>query len=269
MKLIKELLSENLKIEQLAVQDAIACLNANCKDALWMLEENAPFYRGWTEAGEITKNTGFAISDPTLTVRKSKHTYNFYTLFLDNIDSMKQYPKRSKSFIATTDYSTSRDYAGDHDSLILVPFDGVKIGVVNSIDIWEKNVKFFDKLCRIVFVNKVFKQLGLSEYSWEEFKSSAQKMLESQQDRNVFCDALSYTWPDDEIVKNKIKNIEKTINDAYSPMKMGFDLITTKSHRRFDTESEVWIGGKCVIITRDMWNKLRKDKLRKAYHATV
>ena len=67
-------------------------------------------------------------------LRVSANTDNYYTLVIDNSPEWKDYPKRSKSLICSTD----RGYADSFGEVYRVyPINGAKIGVCPGDDIWN------------------------------------------------------------------------------------------------------------------------------------
>jgi len=67
--------------------------------------------------------------------RRSANTLNFYTLWMDNYGTFKDYPKRGQSIICSTDYMKAVSYG--KNQYIVLPQDGSKIGVVKSEDIFS------------------------------------------------------------------------------------------------------------------------------------
>ena len=234
------------------VEEAIATLNEHCKDALWMLQENTPIYRGEKSVPQEALKTGFMTVDTSATERKSQNTKNYYTVILDNNPLMKDYPKRSRSFICSTRLSYASGFAGGQSgaALIVVPFDGVKIGMCGSYDMWETHVQLLGRNEDIADMNDMFEDLGIvpALKSFTDFndrlKAGDQSAIKDL--RRVFRskdydgDFLSDVWK------------------AYSPSKLKFSLHTTKDFPHITDEREVWIGGKVMMITREVWDKMRK-----------
>lgn len=227
MKLEELFEQRTFKSSETSVTRAIDILNKSCKDALWMLDRNTPIWRGDMDA---FSKTGFRVADPTKTERTSANTQNFYTLIFDNHPEMKNWPKRSRSFIASFgDKSISRVYG---DLVAVIPFDGVKIGWVGDKDIWFKNVTLFGKQ-GISDMNDEFDNKGFSDENWEKFKADAERYKAGFLNR-IFA--------------------------AYSPKKLGFKQLTSKTLSSMSGKSEVWVGGECVLIKEDIWNKMVEAK---------
>jgi hypothetical protein len=93
-----------------------------------IIKNNYYIYRG------IPNNSkylfGNAVFDPP---RKSANTFNFTTLIIDNSPLWAKYPKRSKSYICSTDKLCAETYGTLYR---VYPFDGANIGICPTRDIW-------------------------------------------------------------------------------------------------------------------------------------
>ena len=106
--------------------EAAELFKKNCKQYKW---GEQTFYRG--VEGRLLQPY---FIDPSKSERKSANTSNFYTLWIDNSKKWADYPKRSKSLICTTQAQTAAGYG---TSYMMIPYDGAKIGVCPSYDMWE------------------------------------------------------------------------------------------------------------------------------------
>jgi hypothetical protein len=244
------------------VEEAIDILNTHCKDALWMLLEDRPIARGDDSAHQQIKSTGFALVDTSATTRKSQNTTNHYTTIFDNHPDMKQYPKRSKSFIASTEYDSAEGHANRFYSFIIVPYDGVKIGVVNSNDMWDHEVDLFGMNDNLAGANNLFhycasQDKGRDWNKWQTWLDYDEKLKNG--DAVVLAglnEALRRVGSD--VSLEKCDNFLKEVFKAYSPYTIGFSCQTTKTLNH-QLESEVWVGGQCMIISKDMWDKMKAE----------
>lgn len=242
------------------IKEAIKLLNTHCKDALWMLTENKPLWRGDDHAEKFISKTGFATVDPSKTVRKSQNTKNYYTMIFDNHPKMVHYPKRSKSFITTTEGDNAAGYADN--PFMLVPYDGVKMGVVNSTDMWANNISLFDSEfgINIERVNTYFDMIpelksGTSWEDWEQFdKKLKAKDKIAISNFNYAFDRF-FKYDDDESNKKYQDNFINEVRKAYDPGVLGFTCHTTKTLGH-NLESEVWVGGPCMLISMKMWDNM-------------
>ena len=97
--------------------------------------------------------------DSSKVTRKSANTRNWYTLLFDHVlPAWQNYPKRSKSFICTTNMSTAQNYAalGGNDGFQVHPVGNPIIGVCPRGDIWRS----FDGV-NLSKVQTIFKKLAV------------------------------------------------------------------------------------------------------------
>lgn len=243
----EEAVNEKPKYHDLQVQTAIQALNKYAKDALWMLHDDTPLYRG--DPDRIAEKTGFAIVNTSGTERKSQNTSNFYTVILDNHPDRQQFPKRSRSFICTTIRSSATGYAHGSPNII-IPFDGVPIGAVNQRDMWSTYLEMFGRSLSIEDFNDYYKSFRIAP-TMQSFEAAAKSMKDptSKLSKN-FIDTFG------EQQYKKVKDdFMKVIFDAYSAKKTGHTLHTTANLK--GVEGEVWVGGKVIVINQNMWFKLR------------
>lgn len=246
--------SEGLNVVSQNVEDAIALLNKHCKQALWMLDEDRPIYRGENHIAVTVDKTGFALVDTLLSKRVSENTSNFYTLIFDNHPGRTRFPKRSQSLICSTDKSKADEYG---KSLIVIPFDGTKIGIVNRTDMWDTPMTFLGNRRSLNNLNRIFSYLELDEFDWNSIVEFDKKLKAGDQGALEQLEAVSqeFGFTTDEI---KTKFLE-SILDAYSAKRTGHTAATTAtmSHK---ISSEVWVGGKVMLIQPEMWQALLKAR---------
>lgn len=248
---------EQPNYQELEVQEAIDFLNSRCKNALWMLEKNRPLYRGHS-----ARLSDFTVVDTSKTQRVSENTSNFYTLILDNNPQCKDFPKRGRSFIGSTDDTKASQYG---ICFIMIPTDGAKIGVVNKKDIWDAKVKLFNKSHYIEDLNRFFESLGLRDTDINSFYKfdAALKSGDSYSVNKFYENArnyFSFTY----LANNKahLKFLE-SVYEAYSPRNTGFTWYYTSDMPRDMSDSEVWVSGEIVTISQKMWKKLRVEIKRR------
>jgi len=238
-------------------KDGIALMKKYASDAMWMLEKNRPIYRGTNRwiggpGGEIS------IADPSKSERISSNTSNHYTVILDNHPEMKDFPKRSKSFIASTNYDRAFKFAsGEVDNFfILIPFNGVKIGIVPKEDIWDLDIHFLGLYYNITGMNSTFIELGVLSKSIDDIKEYARKVKDNRRNYDEFVREFRNSKITDDILWNARQDLMKVIWDAYSPKHTGLSCETTATMDRTLPNNEVWIGGKCLVIKYTFWEKM-------------
>jgi|GEM_PF-1049584 len=268
----KEFLYENdqkLQATSLQMDDALSELNENASDASWMLTKNMPFYRGENSRAILEKiaETGFVIVDPSKTSRKSVSTSNYYTTIFDNIPSRKDFPKRSRSLIASTDETTAKGYTSS-TPLRLIPLNGVKIGVVNKPDMWNTKLNKFYNMSKISVddLNKIWQKIkDIDDSDWSSFlefdkrlkagdKKASEQLRQALYDSGWHFGRIEFTG---EIPKQFTDFIEE-VDSAYSPESTGHAWYTTKNLPHDLGNTEVWIGGPVMCISKNKWEELRQ-----------
>lgn len=241
----------------LSVNNAIDTLNKHAKNSLWMLHENRPLYRG-DPAGKVNSlvdKHDFVVVDTSLTTRKSENTSNFYTVILDNHPNRKQFPKRSKSFIATTRWNDANAYAKGRP-FVLIPFDDSKIGIVNESDMWETRINLFkgthDNITYIADANNFFSDIFSSKTFTFEQLVQFDKQLKAG-DKEALR-KFKY-WPD--ASKTYSKKLLEHILERYSAKNTGHTAATPATFPRTLKNTEVWVGGKVMLMSQEMWDKLK------------
>lgn len=254
--LLEAAVSKTPQYVKVDAEKAIALLNAHCKNALWMLEENAPIYRGDTQVK--FPNSGFMVVDTEATERKSENTTNFYTIILDNHPDRKNFPKRSRSFIASTDKDYASGYATwPQEPYVIIPADDAKIGFVNNEDAWDTPIKLFGESSTIDRFNTKFDYMLKLRRSpvindFYEFD----KLL-----KNSNPEALKSFKTEFDLSNGEVKAFKDHFLDniwkAYSAKSTGHTAHTTATmpHK---SRSEVWVGGKVVLIKMNVWDKMRQ-----------
>jgi hypothetical protein len=115
------------RTKTLTSEEAINLIKQHCMG--YIKSKNSKIYRG------TFNSSSTFLGDSNLgKERKSANTSNYYTLYLDNAPEWKGYPKRSRSFICSTDKSNAQGFG----SLYLVlPYDDANIGIVPTADLWH------------------------------------------------------------------------------------------------------------------------------------
>jgi hypothetical protein len=253
--------------EPVEVENAIEQLNEHARGALWMLQKNTPLYRGDLNPGlnATLKQTGFVNVDTSITERKSQDNFNYYTVILDNHPEYKDFPKRSRSFIGATKEEIAADFINVDDDtnrpFIMIPYDGAKIGMVHERDIWYVKITLFGKQSTFEFANEDFNNILKKPAQNIKIFEGFDKLLKHGDERAVERFKKIFKLTDEEVEKYS-KTFLEEIWRAYSPKETGFTVHTTKTLPRPLPASEVWVGGKVMLIDYEMWlnmvNETRK-----------
>lgn len=254
--------SDSITYKPVKVDDyeyAVNLIKKHASDAMWMLEKDRPIYRGSSSARIISD---IAIADPSKTKRISSNTENYYTLILDNHPEMKDFPKRSRSFIGTTARERGKAYAySDKNLYALIPFNGTKIGIVGYDDIWELEINIFGETIKINKLNTLFSRLGIRTLDINDLKEYAKKLKNDEQEIKKFFTVFDiWSWPSRPDTIDEAKNFAKNFMDhiwkAYSPTQTGLKWETTATMNKALVNEEVWVGGKCLVIKNNYWERL-------------
>jgi hypothetical protein len=213
-------------------------------------------YRG------MLNNDDYLYIKPTDYVRISQNTNNIYTTIIDNSPYWKEYPKRSKSIVCSTNFYTSEQYG---DIYIVIPFNNSNWGVCSSNDIWVS----FDYIRNV-----------LNFYNMEDFNLIIGNMISKEKlptDQNELLDILKNINYENIIIDNysdiEFNNLEKTIynllkdyNNLYDlliditkPDINKFELMTYDKlniYKEYYVNNEIWTDSECILIKYDLFNKL-------------
>lgn len=253
MKLESFLITER-RTEKLDQKEALKMLStSHSVAAKGVVDRYKRIYRG---IGNF--ETDFAIVRPSQYTRMSKNTLNAYTLLLDNLPEWKEYPKRSKSIIATTAYGRAADYAAGGPVYIVFPENGAKIGVCSTWDIWDSfdmpvsDMSEFNNQLR----NLILVALDTNDVYAEEFKDW-KGFLENLDfiDKNKTATynndpiAMAGIVRDLKLEEYFFKGKGKLINhlaDLLDPVKNGFEL--KRVGEKLPEGKEVWTDADCVFV---------------------
>ena len=281
---LKQYLTEgrSKKISSIEVRNL---LNTKCKKAFKMFKEGIVIYRG---VKNVTDS--YVLVTPSKFTRKSLNTYNYYTLINDNSPAWKDYPKRSKSIICTTNQNTARSFG---ELYAVFPFDGAKIGVCPDVDYWTSflfldiktdisNMMEFNEQLKYLFdiqqikrfagdISKAntYKDLQKLFYKFDKFiKIQDEKTIKEMKQKSE-RNNIDFVMPDksptiQKIIKehdvNLLKkyddfmNMEKYFRYLLDPEKNYFGL--KRVGDKLPNDVEVWTDGDSVLIKYFMLDDL-------------
>lgn len=249
------------KFEAKSTAEALKIFETQCSDAFWMVKENRPLWRGAKNLSAAIVKAGYVVVDTSATERQSQNTSNYYTMILDNNPAMAEFPKRSRSFIGSTSYDTADGFARAWDephsakTFAMIPFNGTKIGVCESSDMWNTSVNLFYRRSDIADMNNEFEELGL-----EPTLASFKKFDEDLRDGDELASDRFHRSFFKASQKGETDDFLNTVWDAYTPQKLGLECFTSKTLPHDLRRNEVWVGGKVLLIDREVW----KDLIEKA-----
>lgn len=191
--------------------------------------------------------------------RTSKNTYNFYTMWMDNHPSWKAYPKRSKSYICTTN---SEIASGFGEIYLIIPEDDAHIGECSDDDLWGS----FEYLFAKWHINKRHTTMEdvtiiladiLTHFGDEDLKSEKNYALLQKYLRMLDIDAINRLMKKD-IVKTSAMYVSQIVNDStfetlydalvdlMDPVKNNF-IHDRASQFKSWTGHECWVQGRCAV----------------------
>jgi hypothetical protein len=229
-------------------------------------ETNASAYLNGAKDKHIYRGmpgeTKVGISDTNGLNRKSANSLNYYTIWIDNNPAWKEYPKRSKSFICSTNLTTASSYGNDNTFLI-IPADNAKIGICPEYDLWM-SFKY------------LFKKMGMGNYSTlDNFNSWIHLVmkLDSEETEEFKNAQMDYKALVKCLKKVTLKNLTKNLTRkkdfehfllafersgcdnlfdlmqlGFNPLQNGFDVETGATYKNPGPSKEVWIQGTCGIL---------------------
>lgn len=231
--------------EAIDMKSAIEILKTKCKK----YDPDHPIMRGMSG----NSRSMFGIIEGEKGGRKSQNTSNQYTVILDNLIASEnsKYPLRSKSIIC----STIKTYASRYGDLYyIIPYDDTIIGVVDDKDIWY--IELGDDYS-VKDMNDLFKRANIGDSSFSQIVSDLKKL-----------DPEKYT-KEFESFFGKQSDVENGIKKAYDLNKLRFKFTT--QDKLSNAGSELWISGKCLVISSTVYDSLIKhhDELTNGYDVYI
>ena len=224
--------------------DIMEKLFTHCNEAISFGFLKFPIWRGFRSLNEPFKELDSSVGE-----RESQNTSNHYTLLLDNSPYMSGWPKRSKSFICTSDPSYASGYGKIY---MLIPFDGVKIAVCPYRDFWFTPLKLpefghqygGDYHCDMSGFTEWLDSLGLPATSFEDMVSYT---LTDNFMRNI-ADYKANIPP-----QKFIPYLQMRLQPKLTRLK----LMTIPEYAAAKPKQrEVWFSGPCYAIKADFLRKI-------------
>lgn len=255
-----------IRRKEIPFEEAKRIINKHCTKALYK-GRNDRIFRGIMDGWD-----SFWVQ-PSQQERKSRNTENHYTLMLDHFPEWQQYPKRSRSIVCTTEFSTARLYGRPY---IVFPVDGSKIGVASYEDIWGSFKKFAPmnlftgRLIALVKDSKVFLvrkkiQTDFTAIDVDKFEkaSSYEDILKGfsfiDDNKEILKEAAdmanseightSYYLGLHEGYWTSDQKLIDYLRQNLDPVKNGFDLVTIGD--ALPARREVWTDGDCVLVRNE------------------
>jgi len=192
--------------------------------------------------------------------RKSKNTYNYYTLIINNDPSWKNYPKRKIIALYDDTNRAIRKFIDDRDVYAVIPFNNVNWGVCPRHDMWFSIkdtitlMEFNDELSDISRYLKV----KIHDDNFENFKSDLKELdLKLKNLTGIQIIHLENYL----LLIDKIKEFGGVYNyyvHLIDPNRNDFKLMNSKelyNDYSFNNK-EVWTDGKCLMIQMSEYKEM-------------
>lgn len=258
--------SDKPKFDSIKWPEIGDALREHCSDAMWMFKSPTAtaIFRGDSKSAiEMINRKAAAKVDPSKTARRSQNTSNYYTEILDNHPNMQEFPKRSRSFICSTSQQTAGNFSSarhPENTLVLIPFNGTKIGVVGEIDLWIISISLFNTTTRnFEEMNNYFNELSIED-TWQALNEFDKEL---KQDNPESVKAFYRVFHNADPKKQDHRRFIEEIIKAYSPRKTGLKWYTTQNLPRKMSESEVWVSGPCIALSSAAFHRIKEIESRK------
>lgn len=210
----------------------------------------------------------YKVMDPKKFVRKPPSTENYYNVIIDNSESWKDYPKRSRSIMTHTMVQKTLLY-GNKTYRVIPLKENAKCSYVTN-DYWMAFSELFKNwpFGKIESLNEFNQSLrNVFELPRKDYTSNRLRQLLSSGNmnkENLMYDAGASTW------RKSIIDIEKKYGDFYSwidsqmvPENTSIKLfdynnetLLPHDERRSAPDYEVWTDEKCLLIDNDILRSL-------------
>lgn len=250
MRLNSYILSESSRAKEIEPEEAFELAKSKCSNAVKYYKKAGG---NFIFRGTYNINVPYSFIDPKVLKRTSANTRNFYTLILDNDPRWREYPKRSRSMICSTNINKSRDYGSVY---IVVPYDGFRIGVCPEDDIWDSFSYRLGNTTLGVLNRELFwlsEEFGvrLSEKSYPSFLDGVKSISDSLDDI-LEEDRDKFNWNGSSIIErwNWEGSFYKWYLGLFDPKKNDFFVAKDigkvfSSGKRF---KEIWTDSKSILV---------------------
>ena len=258
----KQFIEESFSANTMSLEKTAEYFKQHGSQYAWMLDDEKYIWRGDRKFNTPTGKAN--IVDVNKTTRVSANTSNHYTLIFDNHPEMKDFPKRSKSLICSTDYDRAKQYQGflRGAPYIILPTNNSTIGFVKHLDIWDVYVELFGKSMSISTANDVFYSLRIKDDSIKSFYDFADRLKdrESKEALALEQSLLSRNiHAGDEVYENLFNDFVGEVFKAFSPSKTEMDWAHGEAAKDFmHDHQEVWVDGTVIVLNTKDIHKFKK-----------
>lgn len=259
----------------MSVDELRSVLENQASDAWRITTSGGPLFRGFSNISQS------GLADPSTGERKSENVNNQYTSLMASNPANADWPKRSKSFICTTDQWTADAFG---EPFYVVPYNGTKYAHVTADDLHLAGGAVRVPGTKIDFrlgygyLPGFLELFNLPEdASWSDFVGLIQRLPNMEVDpiREKFFESIIFrglrkqddflmTADDEEFMMfvgdlldcaKDMLTFSKSMNSAGKP---NFKLVDSLA--RVEEDVEVWFSGPCVLLTFEDYATLTKSE---------
>ena len=206
--------------------------------------------------------------------RVSRNTHNYYTLWMDNHPDWEGWPKRSRSFVCTTDRTKAERYGNQYVIIPLID-EHTPVAMCPTSDIWtslrcrfedKRTLKFFSWMQHLVYRTNIGPQfdtfdsfLRTAKDSWVHPDMDMTDLGEMFVELGVPQEWEGFLgWVRDKDKEHGIK-LEEMIRKLVNPN--DFELRTYAELANLEVSREVWFSAPAVGIsyTKLLRNQGKED----------
>jgi len=227
-----------------------------------LFDEKKQMFRGFNMT-EFSNSPLIYLNPTKASIRTSANTHNYYTWWIDDIDPRwKNYPKRSKSFICSTNEHISAGYG---KNFLMIPTKETTVGICSADDMWNS---FHHRPTRINnLLTNLFSMCECDNPTDSNSFLNSLKQINLKFEDIEFRDKIrtyrnyghKYNYNEFSAFNfDAIKMMEQT----YDPISNKFTTISWPTESIPGGNHEIWFSAPCYGLTMDMVIKL-KDEFKK------
>lgn len=222
---------------------------------------STPIYRGMKNTSDIILGNGNELN------RSSANTRNYYTLLMsaDILDSWDGWPKRSKSFICTNNWSKAKNYGSSVYRII--PLENQDIAICSADDFWDSfpgirdyyvnDLSELNTSLNVLYYKMYYHVYGerddLDQSDIDVFKSQIEFMdnFINERDSETLVELAENEFTSvEEIFTTMINDggVIQSLNKRLSPKANGNKLVNSISQIP-PGNNEIWLSGNVLFVS--------------------
>jgi hypothetical protein len=212
------------------------------------IENRTTIYRGKKDT-----NRPILYVQPSKYKRESMHSHQYHMILIDNSKYWKDYPKRTRSIICSTDKSIKARFEYDEEFELyqVVPKLNARIAICPEEDMWYSFKTGFK------IINKMVKDSDFKIDDIESFNDAIDTMSDGvmafKYIKQSIVEAPINKKQKEYIKKYNCNNLYELIDYCLSPELNGFKLTTYNDNFKLSGKHEVWTDADSLMINN--WGK--------------